>query len=280
MSASSFSKFDEFGFERPKGFDYHEYEKFMKVYLTILAKQSRSWSCLLIYNQPLRKGVRLQKYIRKGIPLSLRSQVWSFVSDIPKMKEEYESDLYKKMLRKSVSPDIKEIITVDTPRTFPENIYFNQTLENQEALFRILYAFAANNPYIGYCQGLNYIAGLLLLVTKDEEVCFWLLKVLIEKKLPDYYSKTMNGVIIDIEVFSRLVQKKFPDVSDHMNSIGMHWALIVTKWFICLFVEVLPVENMFSEIGPLPMSLIEDLRLKVLTEQSTDKTTYQNRKKT
>lgn len=55
-------------------------------------------------------------------------------------------------------------------------------------------------------QGLNYIAGLLLLVTKNEETSFWLLRVLVEKKLPDYYSKTMDGVVVDIEVFSRLVK--------------------------------------------------------------------------
>lgn len=41
------------------------------------------------------------------------------------------------------------------PRTFPDNIYFNQTSENQSALKRILCAFAAHNPYIGYCQVLN-----------------------------------------------------------------------------------------------------------------------------
>jgi len=55
-------------------------------------------------------------------------------------------------------------------------------------------------------QGLNYIAGLLLLITKSEESCFWLLRVLVENILPDYYSKTMDGVIVDIEVFSRLVK--------------------------------------------------------------------------
>jgi len=59
---------------------------------------------------------------------------------------------------------------------------------------------------IYFLQGLNYIAGLLLLITKNEESSFWLLRALVEKILPDYYSKTMDGVIVDIEVFSRLVK--------------------------------------------------------------------------
>jgi len=37
-------------------------------------------------------------------------------------------------------------------------------------------------------------------------------------------------------------RKKFPEVSQHMNDLEMPWALIATKWFICLFSEVLPIE--------------------------------------
>lgn len=55
-------------------------------------------------------------------------------------------------------------------------------------------------------QGLNYIAGLLLVVTKDEECAFWLLKVLIEKILPDYYTPTMDGLLVDIDVLAELVR--------------------------------------------------------------------------
>lgn len=57
-----------------------------------------------------------------------------------------------------------------------------------------------------FFQGLNYIAGLLLLVTKNEETAFWLLKVLIEKILPDYYTPTMDGLLTDIDVLAELVK--------------------------------------------------------------------------
>lgn len=56
------------------------------------------------------------------------------------------------MLNKPINEDIKNIITVDVPRTYPDNIYFYPSSENHSALFRILSAFAAQNPYIGYCQ--------------------------------------------------------------------------------------------------------------------------------
>lgn len=59
---------------------------------------------------------------------------------------------------------------------------------------------------ICYFKGLNYIAGLLLLVTKSEETSFWLLKILIEKILPEYYTPTMRGLLTDIDVLAELVK--------------------------------------------------------------------------
>jgi hypothetical protein len=55
-------------------------------------------------------------------------------------------------------------------------------------------------------QGLNYIAGLLLLVTKSEDTSFWLLKGLVERIVPNYYTRTMDGVITDIDVLDELIR--------------------------------------------------------------------------
>ena len=33
-----------------------------------------------------------------------------------------------------------------------------------------------------------------------------------------------------------------PDVYQHVTNLGLPWAVITTKWFICLFAEVLPIE--------------------------------------
>ena len=48
----------------------------------------------------------------------------------------------------------------DVPRTFPNNIYFQETTTTstaqRDALFKVLVAVAHNNPDIGYCQ-VNYI---------------------------------------------------------------------------------------------------------------------------
>lgn len=33
-----------------------------------------------------------------------------------------------------------------------------------------------------------------------------------------------------------------PDIYEHVTNIGLPWAVITTKWFVCLFAEVLPIE--------------------------------------
>lgn len=49
-----------------------------------------------------------------------------------------------------------DAIRIDLPRTFPENIFFENI---RTPLFNVLVAYANHNKEIGYCQGLNYIAG-------------------------------------------------------------------------------------------------------------------------
>lgn len=96
---------------------------------------------------------------------------------------------------------------------------------------------------VGYCQGMNYVAGLLLLVTKDEESAFWLLKTLTDKILPDYYAPNIPGLITDVRVLSELIKTKCSMVHKHVESFSMPWELALSKWFMCLYSDVLPIET-------------------------------------
>lgn len=58
----------------------------------------------------------------------------------------------------------------------------------------------------------------------------------------DYYSPSMLGLRMDQEVLGELVRTKLPAVAALMDGHGVLWTLVVSRWFICLFVDVLPVE--------------------------------------
>lgn len=237
----SCSKVDEYGFERPNNFDYQMYEIFMSDYIRTLAKRSKRWEDLSS-NDKFKKSNTLKRFVRKGIPSSEREAAWLAISGAEILKQ--QSKTHYSTLRKSIdNPVIIEMIQIDVPRTFPDNIFFTQDSTLPTQLFNILATFAHQNKEVGYCQGLNYVAGLLLLVTKNEESSFWLLKALIEDILPMYYVKNMSGLLVDLEVLDELVQKHEPLVHRHIKKIGMPWAVASTKWFICLYAEVLPTET-------------------------------------
>ncbi|KAG8034608.1 hypothetical protein G9C98_007684 [Cotesia typhae] len=236
MATSCFSNVDEYGFERPQNFDYGTYEEFMSGYLKVLAKRAKKWADITGDGKSLERSITVKRYVRKGIPGEYRGMVWLAVSGGEDLKNA-NPDLYQRLLNGPHNDQVTEIIKTDLPRTFPDNIFFNNTVNHQHQLYNILLAFAHQNETVGYCQGLNYIAGLLLLVTKSEETAFWLLKVLIEKILPDYYTPTMDGLLTDIDVLAELVKLKIPEVYEHVTNLGLPWAVITTKIWDCLFYE-------------------------------------------
>ncbi|XP_038950611.1 growth hormone-regulated TBC protein 1 isoform X1 [Rattus norvegicus] len=65
----------------------------------------------------------------------------------------------------------------------------------------------------------------------------------VRKSVTDYYSPAMLGLKTDQEVLAELVRMKLPAVAALMDGHGVLWTLLVSRWFICLFVDILPVET-------------------------------------
>jgi len=51
-----------------------------------------------------------------------------------------------------------------TGRTFPSYKYFSQATQlGQDSLERLLHAYAVKDCEVGYCQGLSFVAGMILI---------------------------------------------------------------------------------------------------------------------
>ncbi|XP_005366321.1 growth hormone-regulated TBC protein 1 isoform X1 [Microtus pennsylvanicus] len=237
-------RIDPYGFERPEDFDYVAYEEFFSTYLVILTKRAIKWSKLLKGSGGVRKSLTVKRYVRKGIPLEHRARVWMAVSGAQAQMDQ-NPGYYHRLLEGEGSPSLEEAIRTDLNRTFPDNVRFRKTAEPclQKTLYNVLLAYGLHNQGVGYCQGMNFIAGYLILITKNEEESFWLLDALVGRILPDYYSPAMLGLKTDQEVLAELVRMKLPAVAALMDAHGVLWTLLVSRWFICLFVDILPVET-------------------------------------
>uniref|UniRef100_A0A8C2S1C2 Growth hormone-regulated TBC protein 1 n=1 Tax=Capra hircus TaxID=9925 RepID=A0A8C2S1C2_CAPHI len=219
---------------------------FMPFMSDLLTCESYPW-------KPLERGpsetalfpFSVKRYIRKGIPLEHRARVWMGVSGA-QARMDRNPGYYQRLLQGERSASLEEAIRTDMNRTFPDNVRFRKDAEPclQGPLYNVLLAYGHHNHGVGYCQGMNFIAGYLILVTKSEEEAFWLLDALVGRILPaDYYSPSMLGLKTDQEVLGELVRTKLPAVAALMDGHGVLWTLVASRWFICLFVDVLPVET-------------------------------------
>lgn len=74
-----------------------------------------------------------------------------------RMKE--EPDYYTLLTYSDYPEYYRKVIEADVKRTLEE-----KTEESQDKLGRILRNLAKRNPYVGYCQGLNFVVNFLLVM--------------------------------------------------------------------------------------------------------------------
>lgn len=187
----------------------------------------------------------LKKLIRKGIPPPLRPKVWLAVSGAAKKRSMVPDSYFADLCLAGhglTSAAIKQI-DHDLARTFPSHPWLDSS-DGQAALRRVLVAYSLRDSHVGYCQGMNFVAGLLLLVMKREEDAFWMLAVLLENVLfQDCYTNDLSGSHVEQRVFKDLLNKKCPRLAAHLELIGFDVSLVITEWFLCLFAKSLPSET-------------------------------------
>ncbi|KAJ3314442.1 hypothetical protein HDV04_000424 [Boothiomyces sp. JEL0838] len=180
------------------------------------------------------------KLVRVGLPNSLRGELWEVCSGaIHKRfaKEGYYEQLHADHVGfKSLS--IEEI-EKDLNRSLPEYKAY-QTPEGINSLRRVLYAYSFHDPEIGYCQAMNIIVSVLLIYMSEEQA-FWLLTVLCERMLPNYYTVNMVGAVIDNNVFEKLVKQFMPILGDHLQKYEIQLSVACLPWFLTLFVNSFPL---------------------------------------
>ncbi|CAL9212102.1 uncharacterized protein LOC135617442 [Musa acuminata AAA Group] len=193
----------------------------------------------------LANTITLKRLIRKGIPPVLRPKVWLSVSGAAKKRSTVPESYYDDLIRATegkITAATRQI-DHDLPRTFPSHPWLDSP-EGQASLRRVLVVYSFRDSDVGYCQGLNYVAALLLLVMKTEEDAFWLLAVLLENVLVnDCYTDNLSGCHVEQRVFRDLLAKKCPRIATHLEAMEFDVSLVATEWFLCLFSKSLPSET-------------------------------------
>ena len=170
-----------------------------------------------------------------------RKNIW-MVSSGAKQEMKEHPNYYINLLTKypeEISENHYQIILKDLPRTFinkEEEKKYLKRLEN------ILIAYSRRNPFIGYCQGFNFIVAFILKIIEKEEESFWLFVQIIEKILPLNYYSNVLGVLVYSSLIEQLLSQFLPELFDFIQRkyYEIHITNILYKWLLSLFVEGFP----------------------------------------
>lgn len=180
---------------------------------------------------------KFRSRVRRGIPQEFRWEVWKAMTRLSE-----HSDLLEAYARlKSIESKWNPLISVDIPRTFPEKP--DCDAEWQESLRRILNAYANHNTEVGYCQGMNFVAGLLLLVAENEAETFGMFCCLMDNGLSGFYKEKMPLLRLYLKATGRLLAEKLPHIRDHFIDQNVPPAVFLHNWFLTLFINTFPLST-------------------------------------
>ncbi|KAI9890787.1 MAG: hypothetical protein M1814_003571 [Vezdaea aestivalis] len=271
---------DRYGFRKAsQHVTLEQFENWSDSYEPYLARRRRKWEEFMAASGldtrdpeffPQRTA-KLKRFVRKGIPPAWRGQAWFTFAGGHRFRD-LKPALYRTLLAKVEAGDLNSIdhdaIERDLHRTFPDNSHFKPESASADvtppdtpilcSLRRVLQAFALHAPKIGYCQSLNFLAGLMLLMLRGdsaaEEKAFVLLHILTSTLLPGMHSVTLEGANSDMSVLMSLLKDELPTV--YTRLVG-DWkpptsasaplrpppiTLCITPWFMTIFLSALPIE--------------------------------------
>ncbi|KAF2852371.1 RabGAP/TBC [Plenodomus tracheiphilus IPT5] len=279
---------DRYGFKKASDrIKVQDYNAWASKYEEHINRRRTKWHALmqkqgLSTNEPSKfpeMSDKVKRYARKGYPPEWRGAMWWYYSGGQHMiKQKGMVGLYASLAarvkRDELNKDDKDAIERDLDRTFPDNIHFRPEAatdlldgesDDEPALIQdlreVLSCFALNNPNIGYCQSLNFIAGLLLLFLKqDKERAFIMLTIITQNHLPGAHARNLANT--EVNVLMMLIKDYLPKVWASINDTDLinsgpgsnahpiskfqrqpTVALSCTSWFMSIFVGVLPIET-------------------------------------
>mmetsp|Transcript_14559 Transcript_14559/g.14654 ORF Transcript_14559/g.14654 Transcript_14559/m.14654 type:complete len:115 (+) Transcript_14559:450-794(+) len=93
---------------------------------------------------------------------------------------------------------------------------------SDQVLKNILKTYALYNPEIGYCQGMNYIAGTLYLQVQNEEIAFKCLVSMIERfEMSELFIHSLPKLKQFFYQLDRLVGILLPEVNESFKEVGL-----------------------------------------------------------
>ncbi|TRY88176.1 hypothetical protein DNTS_026878 [Danionella cerebrum] len=178
--------------------------------------------------------------ISQGVPKSRRGEAWLLLSQqhrlrqrLPQRQQPPETS-YQDLLKQLTAQ--QHAILVDLGRTFPTHQYFSTQLgAGQLSLYNLLKAYSLLDTEVGYCQGISFVAGILLLHMSEEQAFDTLKFLMYDLGIRRQYCPDMISLQIQMYQLSRLLHDYQRNLYTHLEEHEICPSLYAAPWFLTLF---------------------------------------------
>ncbi|XP_037388776.1 TBC1 domain family member 1 isoform X2 [Pygocentrus nattereri] len=190
---------------------------------------------------------KIHTAVGQGVPRQHRGEIWKFLSEqyllrqpVLTNKPPHNDTPYKELLKQLTSQ--QHAILIDLGRTFPTHPYFSAQLgAGQLSLYNLLKAYSLLDPEVGYCQGLSFVAGVLLLHMSEEDAFSMLKFLMYDMGLRKQYRPDMIILQIQMYQLSRLLHDYHRELYTHLEQYEIGPSLYAAPWFLTAFASHFPL---------------------------------------
>lgn len=182
--------------------------------------------------------------IHKGVPDFLRPVVWV---GLAQARDENLYAEFQVLLQRldNEHGSVDGIIDKDLGRCFPSHeLFMHSDGEGQKMLGQILKCYNLHDPEIGYCQGMGFIVGVLLMKMEVQDAFCVFVKLMENHGLRSSYSNSLSGLHSRIYQFQQLLAPLSPHLLDHFKHLGVEFAYL-SQWFMTIFATTCPLDTLF-----------------------------------
>ena len=184
--------------------------------------------------------------IIKGPPETFRWISWIIASNIP---EDRNDEIFQNLLKQEIDKKTDVQIKKDLNRTLSEDNCFLLD-HTQNALYNVLKSYASSDKEVAYCQGMNFIAGFLLIISDFNETdTFYMMMSLFmftfgedNLGIRGFYINEFPLLKLYVYQFENIFAKLMPNLKEHFDTLEVPNELWISKWFQTLFTICLPLD--------------------------------------